>query len=849
MPQCPACASYVLLSNFVSTIPLLHAILVSCHHMHAGLVQYASETLRAQRLLCFALAVAPYATLPAKEVTQARLIKVISKLFIAHLPESSTEDPAVQQHPYNLPDATPAQFSFSPEMQAHAANERHGWYTPLPAGGCAAPYSSAGLVDCSRVVRGALRHNFATLVAAVLSSVADDSAEGTSVDVAAAANSNAAACPSSVEIPRCTQAQQSEDECGSDCKPITLTLAVTQALQVAIKHLCSHVSEATASLSLPAPKSAHHHPHGCNQADAGPVPPQQTETNAVSVAGGSQAVATSDSAAVHRINQQGHSSTPGFPSIHTPAMLGGASASKLLPASTGQGSLLLGGRPSVTPPEDTKPSIQHGISSSVCVSRSFTNVNHALIDCIERAFDAANNRWADEEPGVFAGTPMYPGVHTPSQNHSAAIPEEVESVLALCCTLGEEFEAVLPQDMLAARMNHWLTSMCVDPLPPLAAKSAQEDTASPLLQLHSPLSPFGGYGPARSTGFVVTMMHAVPMPALVASLEAAMKLPMHALSGVAPNQHMRSMVRLRAQMNAACSSTVRSAHKAVHASDDGPSPAEAVQAVAAATTAMSCAIVAMGACGSFTASLAHQQVSLSALQAVPQALHTLYDVSWRSPRPNTQSSIQKIMMQLIQNTSHCEMYNSLASVALDMVTPAAPGGTETNSDAAAPSQWLPVAVFAISALTACAVASVPDNSSIPPQGSSQPGAPGPVNERVSREQVSVVLAAALKLILRAVMLPALSGKGGAKKTVASAAAQACGEAQGSVTSQQWRAWLTVLMQLCLEAAAAELEAPVSEVSGSSASDFETLQSVLVEAGNYLTSAKVCLIFLIEAEPS
>ena len=624
---------------------------------HAGLVRYTAASLRAQRLLCFALSVAPYATLPPLDVTQARVIGAISKLFIADFPDTSVEAPDAALHRLYAPlNTTPAACSISPEIQAPFS--RPGWQTPLPAryllaGGNAACSGQASVAECSRIVRGALRHSFATLVATVLTSMVDGCAEHTTVDVAAAGCSSDARCSAAGYVPRFAEEHLTHGETRADCVPISITLAVTQAIQVAIKHLCSHESAGSVAAwhERGAPGSTCH-------ADA----PRKSHTDATALpaAGGLQG----DAAAGHGSTIHGAFPAAVCPTVHTPAMLGEAGGSGPAPGSTDHKSMVVGGEwPSGTPPVDNTPNMQHELASAECIFRSFPSVRPALIDCIERAFDAANNRWAEEEPGVFAGTPMYRGGHTPLQNHGAAVPHEVESVLALCGTLGEECDALLPQDVLAARTSQWLTSMRVDP--PLGWQLPRDDAgASPLL--YSPLSPFGGYGASTSSGVVVTMMHAVPMAALVASLDAAMKLPMHALSGVKAAQHIRSMMRLRAQLQAACCSTLRGAHKAINASDEGPSSTQVVQAVAAASTAMSCAMVAIDASGKCSASLANQQASLGGMQAVPQALHTLYDVAWRSPLPNTQSSVQRVMMQLIQNTSHCEMHNSLASAALDL---------------------------------------------------------------------------------------------------------------------------------------------------------------------------------------
>ena len=681
----------------------------------------------------------------------------------------------------------------------------------------------------------------------MLTSMVDGCAEHTTVDVAAAGCSSDARCSAAGYVPRFAEEHLTHGETRADCVPISITLAVTQAIQVAIKHLCSHESAGSVAAwhERGAPGSTCH-------ADA----PRKSHTDATALpaAGGLQG----DAAAGHGSTIHGAFPAAVCPTVHTPAMLGEAGGSGPAPGSTDHKSMVVGGEwPSGTPPVDNTPNMQHELASAECIFRSFPSVRPALIDCIERAFDAANKRWAEEEPGVFAGTPMYRGGHTPLQNHGAAVPHEVESVLALCGTLGEECDALLPQDVLAARTSQWLTSMRVDP--PLGWQLPRDDAgASPLL--YSPLSPFGGYGASTSSGVVVTMMHAVPMAALVASLDAAMKLPMHALSGVKAAQHIRSMMRLRAQLQAACCSTLRGAHKAINASDEGPSSTQVVQAVAAASTAMSCAMVAIDASGKCSASLANQQASLGGMQAVPQALHTLYDVAWRSPLPNTQSSVQRVMMQLIQNTSHCEMHNSLASAALDLAAGSPQTPTVPHSDVDASPQWLCVAMFAISSLTACAVASVPDSTSIPPETPAQLGATGtpraslgaaqqPLHDKIARDQVPVVLAATLKLILRALALPAVAAKGSSAVERVAAPAAPCGVVQGSVTGQQWRAWLTVLLQLCLESAAAELEASVATVDGRNDGDFTSLQTVLVEAGNYLTSAKVrlsCSLNLVSA---
>lgn len=779
---------------------------------------------------------------------QARLIDAISKLFIAHM-KPSLDSAAAQQQPYPLPDAAAAGCSYSPEMQAHASFGTNGWHTPVlqlqpPDGGGAGLDSPAGLAACSQVVRGALRHNFATLVATVFSSVASDAAEGTTVDVIAAEQQcNVTGGGAAGESPPQMQAQQTVDGCGSDCKPISITVAISRALKVAIKYLCEHAS-APATTPVPAvPERTNQPPPGCQ--DAGEILPRQAENYAADR--GADAVTSSHSAALHVMQDHGPFSFGISPSVYTPVM-DGASECNPLPMSTGQVNVLHEACPSATPQLATKPSTQHRAAHAVCVSRSFSNVSHALVDCIERAFDAAQHRWTDEEPGVLAGTPMYPKQHTPVPNHSAVVPSEVESVLALCGTLGEDFGGALPRDALSTKMSDWLTSTCVDQ--PSHAKMPREDAGtSPLLQLHSPLSPFGGFGGARSSGVVVTMMHAVPMAALCVSLDAAMKLPVGALSEEDPRRHIRTMWDLRAHLNATCCRILRSAHKTLLASTIDPSPVEAVQAVAAANAAICCAMVAVEASGSFTESQAHQHATLTTLQAFPEALQTLYDVSWRLPRPHTQLSMQNIMMQLTQNTSHCEMYNNLATVALEMFTTAPEGGVGPAGDTTALSQWLPVAMFAISSLTACAVAAATDHRSLPKNDCPQQSAPGaakpfsgtaeqPAHDRLSQQQVSVVVAAALKLILRAIALPALTGKSGTKQSRGGASEQGAGDTQNAVSSQQWRAWLTVLLQFCLEVAASELQAPASAEDGSTGSDFETLQSVLLEVGNYLTSAKV-----------
>ena len=819
-------------------------------------MKYTAEALRAQRLLCCALSAAPYATLPARKFTQGRVICAISKLFIADLPDASVESSDATLHPAYLPVSTiPAGRPFSPEIQAPVS-----WHVAAGATaacawhhGGATPSSQADVADCSRVVRGALRHNFATLVATVLSSAADRFAKHATVDVVAADRSQDARTSAISDIPRFSQNQQAGREQDSDCTPMSITLAVCRALQLAVKHLSS--SPAASSVDpchVRLDLGSAHHPGApgvsLNQADACPLAHSRVPQ---------PFVAPADSAAVHRSSWQDPFAASMCPAVHTPAMLGGALAGEAQHVSASHGGALLEVFPSgTTPPVDNKPSIQHGAASAVRISRSFMNVNPALIDCIERAFDAASHRWADEHPGLFAGTPMYPRARTPLRTHSAAVPSEVESVLALCGSLGDDCESLLPHEELLARMSPWLTSMLVDP--PLVGPLPSDDaaaTASPLLQLRSPLSPFGGYGVNRSSGFVVTMMHAVPMAALVTSLDAAMKLPMHWLPGLDAAQYIHTMVALRSQLHASCYGTLRGTHKAI-SSSEGPSSTEAVQAVAAARTALSCVLVAVESVTKSSKSRAHQQVSLSSLQAIPEAVHTLHDVAWRSPLPNTKASVQSIMVQLIQNTTHCDMLDSLAGLALDLASAAPQGGTAPRSDGAPSAQWLCVALFAISSLTACAVASVPDSTSIPARDPAhRGGATGPAMQQrytletspqqppchtIARDQVAVVVTAALKLILKALALPVVACKGGAAAKRSAAPAEACSGGQGAVTPQQWRAWLTVLLQLCLEAAAAELEAPVSEGHGSSDSDFESLHSVLVETGNYLTSAKVRL---------
>lgn len=796
--------------------------------MHAGLVQYTAEALRAQRLLCAALSAAPKALLPANKLVQARLVDAIAKLFVANIPEPSEE-----QHGA-LPGLAAFLNSRSPEIQAHAMHP--GWNSSTPPNHSAGVDKAVGLVACSRLVRHALRHNFATLMATVLHSMALAADENTTVHTVASETvqadlppglSNAAAAGGVTQGRRAAGAQRHQ---GNNVSvSMTLACAVTTGLQIAVEKLCSSVS-LVPTATLPSPDSQNDQAHKVNaqaRAAAQRFPMAESES--------SRAGALRDVSAANLVRQSVPNFMPACPPVHTPGAGHRVGKDHTTATSPRHRNIIDRPCPSMTPTASATPGAQAANQSAFSLSRAFMFLNHALIDCVENVFDAAQTRWAEEDPGIMAATPMNTRQRTYAHLQHMAVPKEVESVLALCGSLAEVHEEV-SSNLLRERESAWMTSLYVDS-GPSSIRSAEHTYMSPLLQLHSPMSPFVCYGPAsgacRST---VTLVHVIPVDALCSALDAAMKLPVDVLQGVNPAVHVRMTVNSRAQLHTVCCSMTRAAQRTLLASDADANPSAALQSIAAAKSAMYCASVAMEACKA-SASPAPLQATLTTLQVVPQAIHTLFDTSWKCPDVQAQLSIHSTMLELLQSVSQCDKYNILAQTAFSLLTDAEKAGS------APPDQWLHFAMLAISALTACSVASVTVMRQ--QQGDSRTDTVSepktqPVKDRISGGEVFVVITATLHHVMSALKLPGVAGRARAKQN------SIAEHSNGSVTMQQWRSWLTVLLQLCLEAAACALEDCAADVAENDASALIELNSALQQVANYLTSAKVCLDKLIHA---
>lgn len=432
------------------------------------------------------------------------------------------------------------------------------------------------------------------------------------------------------------------------------------------------------------------------------------------------------------------------------------------------------------------------------------SVSDAELACVRRGFDAANRNWVDADPCILAGTPA-------SCGHAAPRPVVKAAVCELCGTDGELHKLVHMHAAHAcsALAPPFLVSVHGGPAAPPATPPASPAAHSPLLR-GAPLPlPDGG---------AASVMHAAPLGALLAALEAGLRLPRAPLSGCRAPAYVRALCRLWTRLHAHC--------VALAAAAPPPPPralglpAAAAQA-AAAWCGLQCAAAAVDGSERLAACPLHAQLALLALQALPPSAAALLHVSASC---GAAAAAEEIMASFTASSSAPERFAALADNALRMLAPPAA--------AAAEQPWLPVAVFAVSAQAACAVSAAAEAAVR--EGGMHDAPP---------DAAVLSLAAALRAILRALQLPALDVAGspsartcsrGAREPTPLAAAAAAGEAH-SVSAQQWRAWLLVLLQTALDAAVQRVE---GGGGGACMRSDGALQSALEAVCKHLATTKV-----------